>query len=77
MIEIFTHCGLDWVRIEYDGQLWRFDIEDQANPPKGWSTASSVVQLVPGSTGPIIIGPDGSEWPLIPADPNSPPGVCY
>jgi len=35
MIEIVTHCGLGFVRIEYDGQGWRFDVDDQPKPSGG------------------------------------------
>jgi hypothetical protein len=76
MIEIVTHCGLGFVRIEYDGQVWRFDVGDQPNPPEGWGSFTTAVQLVPSPTGPIVIGPDGSEWPLIRAEPDSTPGIC-
>jgi len=70
LIQIFTHCGLDDPRIEYDGQLWRFDVEDQANTPDGWGSDFPVVQIRSGPDGPIVTGPDGSEWQLILADPN-------
>lgn len=76
MIEIVTHCGLDFVRIEYEGRVWRFDVDDQPNPPEGWGFNTTVVELVPSPTGPIVIGPDGSEWPLIPAEPDPSPGIC-
>jgi hypothetical protein len=70
LIQIFTHCGLDDPRIEYHGQLWRFDVEDQANTPDGWGSDFTVVQIRSGPEGPIVTGPDGSEWQLILADPN-------
>ncbi len=70
LIQIFTHCGLGDLRIEYDGQLWRFDVEDQANTPDGWGSDFPVVQIRSGPEGPIVTGPDGSEWQLILADPN-------
>ncbi|MDQ3149181.1 MAG: hypothetical protein M3Q38_04560, partial [Chloroflexota bacterium] len=76
MIEIVTHCGLGFVRIEHDGQLWRFDVGEQPNPPEGWGANTTVVELVPSPSGPIVIGPDGSEWPLIPAEPDASPGFC-
>ena len=76
MIEIVTHCGLGFVRIEHEGQLWRFDVDDQPNPPEGWGRNTTVVELVASPTGPIVIGPDGSEWPLIPAELDPSPGVC-
>ena len=75
-IEIVTHCGLDFVRIEFEGQLWRFDVEDEPNPPDGWGFNTTVVQIRPGQDGPIVVGPDGSEWQLIPAQPDSPAGLC-
>lgn len=74
-IEIVTHCGLDFVRIEFEGQLWRFDVEEQANPPKGWG-GITVVQLRPGPHGPIVVGPDGSEWQLVRTQPDASPGGC-
>jgi hypothetical protein len=70
LIQIFTHCGLDDPRIEYDGQLWRFNVEDQANTPDGWGSDFPVVQIKSGPEGPIVTGPDGSEWQLILADPD-------
>ena len=76
LIEIITHCGLDFVRIEYEGQLWRFDVEDDGNPPEGWGFNTTVVELRAGRKGPIVTGPDGSEWQLIPADPGDAPGAC-
>ena len=75
-IQIFTHCGLDDPRIEYGGELWRFDVEDQANSPDGWGSDFPVVQIRPGPEGPIVTAPDGSEWQLVPADPNDAPGGC-
>jgi len=75
-IEIVTHCGLDFVRIEYEGRLWRFDVEDEPNAPAGWGFNTTVVQLKAGPDGPIVIGPDGSEWELIPAEDSSSPRVC-
>jgi len=76
MIEIVTHCGLDFVRIEFEGQVWRFDVDDQPNPPEGWGFNTTVVELVPSPTGPIVIGPDGSELPLVPAEPDPSPRIC-
>jgi hypothetical protein len=70
LIQIFTHCGLDDPRIEYNGQLWRFNVEDQANTPDGWGSDFPVVQIKSGPEGPIVTGPDGSEWQLILADPD-------
>lgn len=75
-IEIVTHCGLGFVRIEYEGTLWRFAAGDAPNPPAGWGFNTTVVELTPGPDGPIVIGPDGSEWPLIPADPEESQGIC-
>jgi hypothetical protein len=75
-IDVTTHCGLDFVRIEYEGQVWKFDVEDQANPPEGWGFDRTVVQIRSGSNGPIVTGPDGSEWQLVPAAPGDSPGVC-
>jgi hypothetical protein len=67
-VEIVTHCGLDFPRIEWDGTLWKFDIEDpQPNPPWGWANPTDVITIEPGPDGPIAIGPDGSRWQLIPA----------
>lgn len=76
-IEIVTHCGLDFVRIEFEGQIWRFDVQDQPNPPAGWGNPTAVVQLKPGKDGPIVVGPDGSEWQLIHAQPDSSAGMCF
>ena len=75
-IEITTHCGLDFPRIEFEGELWKFDVEDSGSPPEGWGFNSTVVQIKPGPNGPIVIGPDGSEWQLIPARPTDAPRVC-
>ena len=70
LIQISTHCGLDDPRIEYDGQVWRFDVEGQSSTPDGWGSDFPVVQIRSGSDGPIVTGPDGSEWQLILADPD-------
>ena len=76
-IQILTHCGLSYPRIEYDGGSWRFDIEDGGFAPPGWGLNSTVVQIKPGPDGPIVIGPHGLEWQLIPVDPNEePPSAC-
>jgi hypothetical protein len=75
-IEIVTHCGLDFVRIEYQGATWRFDVSDQGSEPEGWGFNTTVVQIIPGDSGPVVIGPDGSERRLIPADPAETPGMC-
>lgn len=69
-IEIVTHCGLSYPRIEYEGESWRFDVEEDNNAPDGWGFNTTVVQLRSGPDGPIVTGPDGSEWQLIPADPD-------
>ena len=76
-VEIVTHCGLDFVRIEYEGQLWRFDADGQPNPPDGWGFNTTVVELRPGPNGPIVIGPNGSEWHLILAEPDASPRFCF
>ena len=76
-IEIVTHCGLEFPRIEFDGQLWKFDVDEPSgNPPDGWGYNVTVVQIRPGPMGPIITGPDGSEWQLIPADRDEEPRLC-
>ncbi len=76
-IEITTHCGLAFPRIEYEGQLWKFDVDEQpGNPPEGWGFNTTVVQIRSGPNGPIVTGPDGSEWQLIPAGPGDSPGAC-
>jgi hypothetical protein len=77
LVEIVTHCGLAFPRVEYDGQVWRFDVEDDGNPPEGWGLNTTVVKLVPGDDGPTVIGPDDSRWELIPAPPDESPGVCF
>ena len=66
-VEIVTHCGLDFARVEYEGQTWKFDVRDEPNAPPGWGSNTAVIRLRPGPNGPIAIGPDGSEWQLIPA----------
>lgn len=76
LIEVLTHCGLSHARIEYDGQLWRFNVEGDSNAPDGWGFNTTVVQIRPGPEGPIITGPDGSEWQLVLADPNEEVGGC-
>lgn len=70
LIEVLTHCGLSYPRIEYDGQLWRFDIEDDSSAPDGWGFNTTIVQIRSGPEGPIVTGPDGSEWQLVLADPD-------
>ena len=76
-IEIFTHCGLGWVRIDWEGETWQFDVGDEPNPPPGWGFNYTVVQIEPGPSGPIVTGPDGSRWELIRADPADEPGGCF
>jgi hypothetical protein len=75
-LEIVTHCGLDFVRIEWEGDIWRFDADDQPNPPPGWGFNTTIVEIEPGPSGPIVTGPDGSRWELIRADPADAPGMC-
>jgi hypothetical protein len=76
-IEITTHCGLDFPRIEYEGELWKFDIDEPTgNPPDGWGFNTAIVQIRSGPNGPIVTGPDGSEWQLVPAAPGDSPGAC-
>ena len=76
-IEIVTHCGLDFPRIEFEGAIWRFDVDETAvNPPAGWGFNTTVVEIRSGPSGPVVTGPDGSEWQLIPADPDEPGGIC-
>jgi hypothetical protein len=76
-IEITTHCGLDFPRIEFEGRVWKFDIEEPTgSPPEGWGFNTTVVQIRSGPNGPIVTGPDGSEWHLIPAAPSDSPRVC-
>lgn len=75
-VEIVTHCGLEFARVEYDGQLWRFRVEQQANSPPGWGFNTTVVEVRPGPDGPIVIGPDGSVWPLVPVEADASPVLC-
>jgi hypothetical protein len=76
-IEIVTHCGLAYPRIEYEGEVWKFDVvDDSGNPPEGWGFNTTVVEIRSGPSGPIVIGPDGSEWQLIPAAEGDSPGIC-
>ena len=74
-IEIFTHCGLDGVRIDYQGSTWRFD-QDVPEQIERWGINTTVVQVVPGGSGPVVIAQDGTEWVLIPADPADTPPPC-
>ena len=76
-IEITTHCGLDFPRIEYEGQLWKFYIDEPTgNPPEGWGFNTTIVQIRSGPNGPIVTGPDGSEWQLVPAAQDDSPRAC-
>jgi hypothetical protein len=75
-VEIVTHCGLDFARVDFEGQTWKFDVEEQANAPWGWGSNTQVVTLKPGADGPIVIGPDSSVWHLIPADDDDELGIC-
>jgi hypothetical protein len=76
-IEIVTHCGLDFPRIRFEGEIWKFDVDEpMPNPPEGWGFNTTVVEIRPGPEGPVVIGPDGSEWQLILADPDEPPMYC-
>jgi hypothetical protein len=76
-IEIFVHCGLGWVRIDWEGAVWRFDVDEDPNPPPGWGFNFAVVQIEPGPSGPIVTGPDGSVRELIRADPADKAGACF
>lgn len=76
-VEIMTHCGLGHARIEYGGEVWCFDVGDEPNPPAGWGFNTTIVEIVPGDSGPIVIGPNGSEWPLVRAEPDESPGICF
>ncbi len=76
-VEIVTHCGLGFARVEWEGQTWKFDVEDpDPNPPLGWDNPTDVIKIRPGPEGPIAIGPDGSEWQLIPAGNDDDLGMC-
>lgn len=75
-VEVVAHCGLDWVRIEYDGSIWRFEVPDQDGPPEGWLDFQTV-EIIAGESGPVVVGPDGLEWALVPADPEETPGMCF
>jgi hypothetical protein len=75
LVQVVAHCGLDFARIEYEGSTWRFDVPHQESPPEGWLDFQDV-QIVSGESGPVVIGPDGLEWALIPADPAETPGLC-
>lgn len=76
-LEIVTHCGLGWVRIEWEGETWRFPVDDEPTRPSGWGFNTTVVQIEPGPSGPIVTGPDGSQRELIRADPADEPGPCF
>ena len=55
-IQIMTHCGLGYVRIEFEGEVWRFDVDDHdnnGNPPPGWGFNTTVVEIRSGPDGPI------------------------
>ena len=75
-VEITTHCGLDFARVEWEGRVWKFDVEDQANPPWWWGNPTEVVQIRPGPDGPIVIGPFFTRWQLIPAGDDDELGMC-
>jgi hypothetical protein len=75
-VEIVTHCGLGFARVEFEGKIWRFDMENpDPNPPRGWGNPTEVITVKEGPDGPIAIGPDGSEWHLVPVGDDE-PEVC-
>lgn len=76
MVQVVAHCGLDFVRIEWGGSTWRFDVPNQDSPPEGWVDFQDV-EIVSRDGEPMVIGPDGQDWPLIPADPEETPGFCF
>ena len=74
-VEITTHCGLAWAVVEFQGEWWTFDVEDQADP-ENLSFGSEVVRVEEGPTGPVVTRPDGSRWPLVPLRPGASPRIC-
>ena len=74
-VEITTHCGLGWAVVEFQGELWTFGVEDEANLPEGWGTTTQVVRILEGVAGPVLIGP-GGRWTLVPYVPPSTPRIC-
>lgn len=65
-LEVWTHCGLDWARVEYDGRMWRFEgAEGQHNNPPGWGDPrDTIVVLEIEGDRMVAAGPDGKQWIL-------------
>ncbi len=65
-VAIDLHCGLEFVVIDWDDRLWRFDIGEDAEVgiPPGWREAA-VVQIVPAGDGANAVGPDGIVRSLV------------
>ena len=65
-VEITTHCGLDYAVVEFQGEWWTFDVEDQDGRPAGSvGFGTEVVRVEEGLTGPVVTRPDGSQWTLV------------
>ena len=67
-VELVVHCGVDWQRFEYEGQVYHLGARNEAesvNPPRGW-TDPTTVTIIEEDGRLLAIGPDGSERELIP-----------
>ena len=58
--ELFTHCGIDWTTIEFDGESWRATgpgplNDGSGNPPDGFGNAWDEGWIV-------RIGPDEARY---------------
>lgn len=75
IIEINTHCGLEFARIEYQGSVWRFEHGAVLESTERWPSFTTVFQIYVGESGPVVRAPDGSKWVLIPTDPDDRPDL--
>jgi hypothetical protein len=76
-VEITTHCGLGWAVVEFQGEWWTFDVEDQDGRPAGTlGFDTEVVRVEEGPTGPVVTRQDGSQWTLVRYRPGPTPRVC-
>jgi len=65
-VEVYTHCGLGFITIAYEGKAWKFDdVVDSGNPPDGWANGDEIVYLEEISGQLIAHGPDGFDYRLV------------
>jgi hypothetical protein len=62
-VRIFSHCGVDWQRLAYEGQLYhlkaRNEVETESTT-RGWKDPETVT-IIEADGRLLAIGPDGSD----------------